>query len=332
MNKNIIYTIILFILPVFLISFFNNKICFSADANVDNEYSKIIDENNELKKIVTQLTNELNEVRDKLKIAEKRLDDVYAPEKKYKYANELFESGNLCQSEKLFLEIVENYKCSKYEKLSKKRIEEIQIKRDLLKKEEEKLKILKRDGFGKIKQLKNIKINDVSITISDIGIRNEVIFDRNEYEYSYKTADKDSKYISLTLSISSNNKNPKLPAIYYGIINDEGKVCDIELFDYKFYKWSSYGAYLGNYSDKTNDFAKAKNIKFVALSQIPNRDINNKPVIIFTNREQCLDRRYNEYGSPPIFYSNYDCEKISKQLLIEDFAKDYTLIHLFKKK
>ena len=101
---------------------------------------------------------------------------------------------------------------------------------------------------------------------------------------------------------------------------------NITLFDVKFYSWSSYGAYLGNYHDSKNDFSKRNTINFTAGAQM---EKSNNKRIIFTNGEECYACGGGGY-QPPVAYYGSQCSQIKKELTVEDFVDNHQVIKILK--
>ena len=283
-----------------------------------DEIQKLLDQN----KILEESKKELN----------KKLSVFLFPENRFKEATDKFEKGFFEDALIIFKEVKDKYPCSEY---SKKSIDNIQKVKEAIKHKEEEQKEkerIRREGFKALQQHKSFKSENVKIDVGNITIGNTWSYDRNEYEYSYKTADKDSLYVKFDFTATSNIKEPKLPAIYCGIITNDGNIRKIEKCDVRFSKWSSYGAYLGNYHDATNDFSKRKTIKFTYGVQMKKAYINNNSIVLFTNLDECVNRVDREYGSPPALYSSYFCKDVIGPIDATEFSRKYTLIKIFNNK
>ena len=294
-------------------------------SELDKQLSTLNEENKKLLDQDSKLNNDKNILNEKLNV-------FLFPENRFNEANDKFQKGFFEDALIIFNEVKDKYPCSEYAKKSLDNI--IKVKESIKKKnddekEKERIRI---EGFKAIREHKNFKSKNVKIDIGNISIGNTWSYDSNEYEYSYKTADKDSLYIKFDFTATSNIKDPKLPAIYCGIISNDGSIRKIEKFDVNFSRWSSYGSYLGNYHDATNDFSKRKTIKFTSGVQIKKTYINNNSIILFTNLDECVNRVEREYGSPPAFYSSYFCKDVIGPIDVTEFSKKYTMIKILNNK
>lgn len=181
--------------------------------------------------------------------------------------------------------------------------------------EEKRLKAL---GFKALKDNLSISCGNVKASFSNIGIGSTFIFDNYGYEYFYSQADKDSKYVSAAMNITSDDSDPKLPqcAIYIvdgDHLNYEGVLVT------KFARWDDYGTYLGNSHDFNNDFAKVNTVKFKIGAELSNEKIK-KPFVLVLKKENVLERTHSSYSRPEISYIGL--ADFKKKLTIEDFAEN----------
>jgi hypothetical protein len=95
------------------------------------------------------------------------------------------------------------------------------------------------------KQSKSVTSGEVTVTVTATKSGKKWIYDRNNFEYSYAEADKDSRYHWLDLDISSASKNPALPALFACRFSKAGEFEVCQPFRFEFHRWDDYGSYLG---------------------------------------------------------------------------------------
>lgn len=124
--------------------------------------------------------------------------------------------------------------------------------------EEERIKAL---GFKALKVTTTFRIDYNTVELSSIRVSNTFAFDSYGDSYFYRTADRGNKYITASMKITSQDKDPKLPQLaIYSISGDTMSM--IGEFDTEFARWEDYGTYLGNEHDFGNDFAKTSSVRF----------------------------------------------------------------------
>lgn len=181
----------------------------------------------------------------------------------------------------------------------------------------------KRVDLSKLKPEKSYTAGDVGILINKVTTNKKWIFDNNNYDYHYREADKGSIFIVIDFTVKSKNKNPDLPVFVVGKSSKEGLSTIVGISDIKFPSWTNYGAYLGNYSDFKNDFAKRDTIRFTAAIQVPEEDYKSKKLFLFMPNINCASRLEGS-GSPPISYATFLCEEKIKD------KEDLAISHLIK--
>jgi hypothetical protein len=146
----------------------------------------------------------------------------------------------------------------------------------------------------------NLEATDVDVRIRRVTTTRRWVIDRYSGRYHYREADKDKRWVVIDFVASSDEKDPELPtfaayAIHEGYASVKG-TATIE-----FYRWSDYGAYLGNYHDNRNDFAKRDEVWFTAGIPIDEEDAQ-KPLYIGMFDGQCFKREYDRFEQPPVSY------------------------------
>ena len=262
------------------------------------------------------LKQELKEANAKIEIlsypADQRLVHIGELFKSEDYAGVKREAAEL---KRVFPNAKENNGCNDY----LKKIEAIEAAK---KAEEERIKAL---GFKAIQQKNSFKIDYNTIVLSSISIGRTFTFDYRSDEWTYREADRGTKYISAAMSVTSTDHDPDLPQFAVYKI-EGGKMVYVESFDTEYARWEDYGTYLGNYHDSRNDFAKVSTVKFKIGVQISD-DVLNKPYAIVVKNENRLTSSYDRFKNPPKSYVG--SVSYPSSLTIEDFAKNYTLVKLY---
>lgn len=88
-------------------------------------------------------------------------------------------------------------------------------------------------------------------------------FDRHDQSWYEEQAERGHDYVTADFTIEADSKNPRLPRlVVFRVMGREFH--PLSRFETRFYRWSSFGAYLGNHGDPSNDFAYSKRVRFTA--------------------------------------------------------------------
>lgn len=175
-----------------------------------------------------------------------------------------------------------------------------------------------------------------SASIADVRVRANVkrahrwIMDYTQdvEEYHYRDAERGADFVLADLTITAEGKDPILPPIYvYSIAGDHLSLVGTMKFEFK--RWRSYGGYLGNYADYTNDFAHTSTIPFVAGLEVSN-EILAQPLFVLLGHTPCVSRSYSQYGSPKVSYESGGCTPPSS-LTLDYIQAGYTLIRVLNR-
>ena len=167
-----------------------------------------------------------------------------------------------------------------------------------------------------------INSENTVLKIKNIKKTKTFAYDRYDDYYRYRSAEKDSIFVSVDFSVTSKNKEPKLPSLYLGYLSDDGKIMDASLLSIEFYRWSSHSHYLGLYFDSRNDFAHTDTINFSGVAEIPN---DKKKYVLFTDSKEIYEFNSEMHRTPPLWYSAYDH---IDSITLEEFADNYKLIKI----
>ena len=267
-------------------------------------------------------------LRKELKECKALLSELQnTPQNRLSEIQNLIGNNNL-DSAKVKLQIFSEKFPNSEEYLSaKSAVNKLEEKISLEKKEAEAKKAL---GFKVLKETNSIYIAGVDFKFSSVGIQNKWTFDDYGDSYFYREAQRGNIFICAKLSItSSTEKDPQLCPIlaYYlkdGVLNFIGQM------KYKFQRWRDYGAYLGNHSDNKNDFAYTSTIPFTCGLEIP-KEYLEYPIYVVIRHSTCVERYYERFENPPVWYANNSSCDIPKILKVEDFNFSTTLIKVIKK-
>lgn len=229
-------------------------------------------------------------------------------------------------AQKLLSDLINDNPNSKYMEEIKNKLAFVNKKLKQINKEQEEKKKVVANGFNNIKTFSTIKTDNTKLEVKKAIKAKKWISDWHGNEYLYEDADKNSDFITIDFNITSNNKDPQLPALYVGEVSQNGTLENIKLFNVAFYGWSDYGSFLGNYHDSKNDFAKKDTVRFSAGVQM---EKGNKQKIIFTNKNECYSR-INRDLPPAATYSGYSCPEIKSPLKIDDFVDKFQAIKIIK--
>lgn len=163
--------------------------------------------------------------------------------------------------------------------------------------------VAKLDSILKLSNKKSFKTNETSYSGLNFKFSNTFTFDRYDDTYHYATAERGEKYLTTNVNITSSSKDPNLNgfAVYY--LDKDSALRYITSFSFKFQRWEDYGTYLGNYHDKSNDFAYSETVKFAMGAKIPTEYLN-KPIIIVSRKEPTFVKSIERFGNPPVSYDS----------------------------
>lgn len=281
--------------------------------------SKVAEIEKKYQDSLTAVRNELQEAKSKIEVLS------YPADQRFSHITELFNAQEyekakreIAELRNVFPNAPENTECAKM-------LEKIAAIEAAKKAEEERIKAL---GFKAIPQKTSIKIGYNTITLSSISIGRTFTFDYRSDEWTYREADRGTKYISAAMAVTSTDHDPNLPQFAVYKI-EGGQMVYEESFDTEFARWEDYGTYLGNYHDSRNDFAKVSTVKFKIGVQISD-GVLSKPYAIVVKNENGLTSSYDRYKNPPKSYVG--SVSYPRTLSVEDFTNNYTLVKTYNLK
>ncbi|WP_280188627.1 hypothetical protein [Bacteroides fragilis] len=200
------------------------------------------------------------------------------------------------------------------------------IKAKIKAEEEERIKAL---GFKALKEHSTVEVFYNKISIGQFSITKTFTFDAYDDRYFYRTADRGNKYISSRITITSTDKNPKLPVFYAYRINGNKLTCEGR-FKLEFARWEDYATYLGNYTDNSNDFSKTSTIPFKIAIEVSD-EVASSPLVIICRKQNCMVRNYDRFANPPVYYSIGDGCTYNPTLTLDDLKKGYAVVKILNK-
>lgn len=283
-----------------------------SQKDIDNLNSKI----DSITKVSESQSETIKSLRDSISIlafpADQRLNEI----------NTLVASENFSAARKKIAELKKVFPKSEEANACADIESSISAKEAAAKAEAERIKAL---GFKAITAKTSFKVGYNTVNISSISVGNTFVHDAYGSEYYYNTADRGNKFVTAAMSITSTNKDPKLPqCAVYSVSGDKMKL--VETFRTEFARWRDYGSYLGNYHDNSNDFAKVSTVNFKIGAEV-STTVTTKPYAIVCMNKNVLTSSYDRFANPPASYSGY--ASYLSTLKVEDFEKDYILVKLF---
>jgi hypothetical protein len=133
------------------------------------------------------------------------------------------------------------------------------------------------------------------------------IFDRHGSEYYYTEPDKGNTLIVFDFLISTKLHAPLLPAFYLFRLPSTRQPEILGRFLVNFFRWSDYGAYLGNYADFKNSFSKNETVKFTGSLEV-SEEYSKEPLVLVASRHGCAKRQHDQFATPPVRYQFQDCD------------------------
>jgi hypothetical protein len=147
-------------------------------------------------------------------------------------------------------------------------------------------------------------------------------------EYHYRDAERGADFLLADVSITAESKDPLLPPlVVYSVSGDRLNL--VGPMAYEFKRWRSYGGYLGNYTDYTNDFAHTSTIPFTAGLEMSN-DVLTQPLVLLLGKTPCVSRSYNQFGSPKVSYDNSGCSP-SSSLSLDEVQAGYLVVKVINR-
>ena len=195
-------------------------------------------------------------------------------------------------------------------------IEQIDIINEEKKSEEERLRAL---GFKTIPERTKIIIDHNTIVLSNIKIGNTYSFDAYGGKCHSLRADRDSKFVTMDMAVTSTIKYPQLPQ--FAIYSISGDTMIFQSWFYARYaKWRDEEAY-NKIDDDSNNFAKVSTVRFKLGCQIDNETLS-KPYAIVLKKTNELFRTHDSRSFD--WLVNYP-----KTLSLDDFKDLYVIIKRF---
>lgn len=250
----------------------------------------IISCNNESERKYSELEQKYNILNEENKSLKSRLNVMVDSVSMLKFSasdrlyqiKKLFSDNDLEMAKKQIVELKAIFPLSKeIQEIDKLEIA-IAKKEEEQRKEEERIKAL---GYKVFKDNTSGKVGDVSFVLSGFTFGTQFTFGScsDVGEYSYRTADKDNRYLLASLSLSTKEKYARVPDFYLYKI-EGGNLHKIGYFSDEYASWTSYGAKIGNYSDDSHDFSKVNTVKYKLACEI-STELTKQPLIMIVKKD-----------------------------------------------
>jgi hypothetical protein len=287
--------------------------CMSSCSSNSETAAKVADVERKYQDSLAILRNELKEAKAQIGLLS------YPADQRLKKAKELLDAGELNKAAAEIEQLKRLFPNSTEATSSASLFARINELKEAKRKEEERIKAI---GFKAIVEQTTVKIDYNTVILSAIGVGNRFVFDAYDDRWFYRDADRGSKYVTMQMAVTSTDHDPNLPEFaVYSITGDKMNL--VGNFETRFARWRDYGAYLGNYHDSTNDFAKVSTVKFKLGLQVSNEQLA-KPYAIVLRKKNVLSSHYERFDNPPISYIG--SADYPSTLTIDDFKSDYAII------
>lgn len=268
----------------------------------------------------------LSVVRNELKEAKTKICLLsYPADQRLQKAKDYLEAGELDKAKTELEQLKNIFPNSSEASSSSELLTKIEELKEAKRKEEERIKAL---GFKAIPEQMTIKIDYNTVSFSNISIGKNYIHDSYDDMYFYNDADRGCKYISVLMSVKSEDHDPNIPQLAVYKIQGEKMLLEGE-FRTEFNRWEDYSTYLGNYHDSHNDFAKVNTVRFKLGLQMSDEDLS-KPYAIVLMKKNALNRETERFRNPPIYYSG--SANYPSTLYISDFNNKYIIVKRYNLK
>ena len=206
----------------------------------------------------------------------------FPADQRYNQIVKLVESGAFTEARSSINELVRLFPNSKEAEQTKSQLAKIEKKEAQKRAEEERIKAL---GYKVFKDQGSIAIGASTISFSGFTYGRTFTFDyvNDVSEYYYRTAYKGNTYVLANMSITTkeNYADYPSPAVFRIV---DGNLSLITTFSREYASWSTYGAYIGNYSENSHDFSKVNTVRFKLGAEISLED-SKLPLVVLTNKD-----------------------------------------------
>lgn len=295
-------------------------ICISCNnTSNQNEIEKLHHSLDSIQTVAYSQSEEIIKLRDSISILKYPASDRYAQAQKY------FSEGNYDRAQNEINDLNKIFPNSPEATMSDALRQKINNELEKQRKEQERIAAL---GFKAIQQYSKVTVGYNTITLSQFSTGKEFTFDAYDDRWFYRTADRGDKYVTMAMSVTSTSKEPMIPEFAIYSINGS-QMTMIETFTTRYARWMDYGAYLGNYTDNNNNFAKVSTVKFKLGAEVSESVINSAYAIVMYNAN-VLTEQYDRFANPPQYWTG--SASFAKTLTVDSFNSSYVLIKTFNLK
>lgn len=284
------------------------------------------DNSAQIAEIEKKYQDSLSAVRNELKEAKSKIELLsYPADQRLQKAKGLLDAGELDNAKAEIENLKSIFPNSSEASSSNALLSKIEELKEAKRKEEERIKAL---GFKALPEQTTVKVDYNTVTYSSISVGNRFVFDAYDDRWFYRDADRGNKYVTMQMSVTSTSHSPALPELGLYTISGDRMILE-GTFDTEFARWRDYGAYLGNYHDSSNDFAKVSTVKFKLGLQVSNEKLS-QPYAIVLKKTNALSYHYDRFSNPPISYIG--SAGYPSSLTLDDFKNGYVLIKRYNLK
>lgn len=181
------------------------------------------------------------------------------------------------------------------------------------------------NSIDDLKKQKSFTTNNCSYKVSSFFRGRQWYVDRNPGGVKIKEADKGNLYYQATLKVTTDLKETNLSS--FGLYERDGEILKfIKYFEIRYQYWSSYGSYLGNYTDPRNDFSKKDRIKFNIGAEYLEKPKGK--LYLIAHKKELVEEVKVRFNSPPKIFTNRNAQ-MKKELTVEDFNSEYVYVNKF---
>lgn len=242
----------------------------------DSDFNNVLSQLDSLKTVIGQYEKKCAELRDSVSILK------FPADQRYNQIVTLVKGDHFEEARAAIDDLLMVFPESKEAGLTSEQLAMIEKREAEKKAEEERIKAL---GFKVFKDQSAVTIGNKTCSFSGFSYGRTFTFDyvSDVGEYCYRTADKDNTFILASMSMSTKEHYASTPSIGVYKIED-GALKLVTTFDDEYASWNTYGAYIGNYSETSHDFAKVSTIRYKIAAEISNEE-SKIPLVILCEKD-----------------------------------------------
>lgn len=241
------------------------------------DYHKALSQIDSLKNVIGKYEERFATLQDSISLLK------FPADQRYNQIVKLVKEERFDEARVAIADLEKVFPKSKEAELTAGQLSTIEKREAEIKVEEERIKAL---GFKVFKDQATVNFGNKTCSFSGFTYGRTFSFDyvSDVDEYYYRTADKGSTYILANMSMTTKESYASTPSIaVYKIV--DGSLNRIAGFQEEYASWSTYGAYIGNYSETSHDFSKVNTVRWKIAAEISNEE-SKLPLIILTSKDE----------------------------------------------